>query len=213
MMTDRFSRRAIVAFMSISAFVATSCDVDRGPARSDSSSDQGSVGGLAQAVAVRGHWTITVREPDGSLAHRHEFENAFVGERTVTRIFRRDVKPGHWAVNVTPDGPMCNPGSSDIVICSIFEEGSRAGEFRNLTLAPHTRDAGFTLAGHFVADRAGNVLRVETQVNLCPLRQSYRDCSRPDLRRPGAFTRTTPPSPIAVEAGQIVQVRVDIDFS
>jgi len=37
-------------------------------------------GGLAEGIQVHGHWRIVVRNRDGSVASRHEFDNALVDE-------------------------------------------------------------------------------------------------------------------------------------
>src|ERR1035438_8313432 len=34
--------------------------------------------GKSEGIKVHGHWVIEIRNPDGSLASRHEFENALV---------------------------------------------------------------------------------------------------------------------------------------
>ncbi len=46
----------------------------------------GAARGLNEGVAVHGDWIIEVRNHDGSLSHRREFKNAFVGDYAVTSI-------------------------------------------------------------------------------------------------------------------------------
>ena len=42
-------------------------------------------GGMTEGLQVHGHWRVVVRNPDGSIASRHEFNNALVDEAVPLR--------------------------------------------------------------------------------------------------------------------------------
>ena len=46
-------------------------------------------GAQKEGIKVHGHWTIDIRNPDGTLAQHHEFENALIGAvQAVIRVNR-----------------------------------------------------------------------------------------------------------------------------
>ncbi len=67
------------------------------------SSQEKPAGGPSEGIKVHGHWTIEVREPDGTLVSRTEFENALApdmgqgsGAQFLTRLLSRDAAVGKW---------------------------------------------------------------------------------------------------------------------
>ena len=40
---------------------------------------------MTEGLQVHGHWRVVVRNPDGSIASRHEFNNALVDEAVPLR--------------------------------------------------------------------------------------------------------------------------------
>ena len=55
-------------------------------------------GGPHAGIQIHGHWTIEVREPDGTLVTHREFDNALVatGPETLASILSRQRSPGLW---------------------------------------------------------------------------------------------------------------------
>src|SRR3989442_5421961 len=53
-----------------------------------------SKGGQVEGIKVHGHWTIEVRNPDGTLVTRREFENGLVGASGLAQILARQKTPG-----------------------------------------------------------------------------------------------------------------------
>ena len=55
-----------------------------------------------RGLNVHGHWTIEIRNPGGSLAGRHEFENylAPVGKKLLTAILTRTGTMMQWDVRL-----------------------------------------------------------------------------------------------------------------
>jgi hypothetical protein len=64
-----------------------------------------------QAIAVRGDWTIEVRNPDGSLSAHYEFSNELLpsGELLLAGVMSGNFVPGLW--RVTLDGQLCDSGA------------------------------------------------------------------------------------------------------
>ena len=57
-------------------------------------------GGTAEGIQVHGHWLIEVRDPDGSLVLRREFENALAlgADALLASIFNREYGLGLWVI-------------------------------------------------------------------------------------------------------------------
>src|SRR5262245_717173 len=55
-------------------------------------------------IKVHGHWTIVVRNPDGSVSSRHEFENSFRGTGFVPSLLAGQITQFYWALSI---GPIC----------------------------------------------------------------------------------------------------------
>ena len=98
--------------------------------------------GQSETIKVHGHWTIVVKNPDGSVASHREFENALFqgdGDVVLAAILSRTSSTGMWAIEL--DGPTaakpCNNGTSGVQ-CEILEPNGNliSGEeaFENLTM-------------------------------------------------------------------------------
>src|SRR5690348_825570 len=85
-------------------------------------------GGIGQGIKVHGHWVIEVRNPDGGVVERREFENALtaVGARQLALLLARTASSGHWMVSFRQSGqvPGPCPGGLSGSVCMIVESGS-----------------------------------------------------------------------------------------
>ena len=79
-----------------------------------------SPGGTEIGIKVSGHWTIEVKDPDGSLVSQHEFENGLTGGAlAMTRYLARNRIVGEWQIILAdlqgaPEGGHVSPvGRSD----------------------------------------------------------------------------------------------------
>ncbi len=59
-------------------------------------------GGVAEGIKVHGHWIIEVRNPDGTLVTRREFDNRLVDASLLTRVLTRKTQDLGWIVEVIP---------------------------------------------------------------------------------------------------------------
>ena len=79
--------------------------------------------GQSEGIKVHGHWTIEVRNPDGSVVRHVEFENSLVttgdntGASLLAGVLGRVVTPGSWIVVL---------GANPADAIYIFEPGSPA---------------------------------------------------------------------------------------
>src|SRR5205814_7519062 len=71
-------------------------------------------GGPREGIKVHGHWTIVVKNPDGTVAQRREFENALVttGGYLLARILAGRITPGPWLITL--------PGACGTDSCRIY---------------------------------------------------------------------------------------------
>ena len=67
-----------------------------------------------EGIVVHGHWVLEVRNPDGSVADRREFENALVqGASLMTDLLLRRRSMGNWAIYLGTQDSYQQPDASD----------------------------------------------------------------------------------------------------
>lgn len=187
---------------------------------------------VATGVTVHGHWTIDVRNPDGTLVSHTEFDNALhpaQGASLLAGLLTSEYSAGRWMIAII--GQNANPcvAATTPVPCSIVEPGSATPgpdvdkfTFQNLERSiprhPATdRPLGtIGLAGFIKITNAApglSVAGVTTLNGICGNDRTPAAClaaiSGPTL----GFTSHTLATPIPVTFGQIVQVSVAISFS
>lgn len=176
-------------------------------------------GGTQEGIAVRGHWTIEVRNPDGSLVERREFDNALQdhGNEALVRLLAREQTPGVWSVIL--GGQPCNYDDGSPADCFIIEASSYPGSgnhlFYNLTVTPvgTGSSAKLVLSGSATPANTTDVLAVETRLRLCPPDVSPADCTAAGIGFTLGLTESYLSPTIPVVAGQIVMVTVEISFN
>jgi hypothetical protein len=178
-------------------------------------------GAQKETIKVHGHWTIDVRNPDGTLVTHREFENGLVGAATLAQILARQKTPGAWAIFLNgdvcngPPGPQGNTGA-----CVITEQSTLSTSFGDaavfftltVDMGSGATASALVLNGNATAVRAGAINSVTTYNEPCNSTLSPVACrTAPSGITP--ITSTTLASPVNVAAGQIVQVSVVISFS
>ncbi len=144
-------------------------------------------GGPHESIKVYGHWVIEVRNPDGSLAQRREFENALqrsAGQAVAAALLLGNAVPAGWEVqllanpvgskkNTTPCGNQCillqqqlGPCSSG---CSANLTGSSARPLAN------GGPLGFNLSGWIQATQDGAISGVQTNLIGCGFQAPISD--------------------------------------
>ena len=165
----------------------------------------GRTGGPSEGITVHGHWTIEIKNPDGTLVERHEFENALgeAGPLFLSAFLGRQWSPGLWNVKLTlpPGGStqdsFCGP---TLNYCLLSEENG------NLDVR---RDQGVVvLSGSYTLPADRTFVGARTELTACAI--GFHGCQVPDMV--GNFTIKSF-SAIPVVTGQIVTVTVRISFT
>ena len=173
-----------------------------------------------EGIEVHGHWTIEVRNPDGSLVDSHEFENALEnsGKERLAEFLAREYSVGGWMIRTgntaVANNPFYDPEDSGAFeLGQIFEEGAGVDpepwRFFDLTVSTNN-GLTLTLNGTAIAQRDGSISFVETLVNriaaTLPPASDYSMGAFP-------FTKKILAAPIAVSTGQYIVFTVVISFS
>lgn len=130
-------------------------------------------GGPHESVKVHGHWVIEVKNPDGSLAQRHEFENSLQSDATkaLSELLLGNAVPAGWFVSLQPGSAStnspCGKGVSCILIPAKLESSQGCPAVCSNNLAASAAPGGFTLSGWIQAKSAGSISNVATAIYLC----------------------------------------------
>lgn len=156
--------------------------------------------GPSQGIVVHGDWTIEVRDPDGALAQRSEFENAFVGDEFLARLLANELDLFLGEVLLWP---VLVPSSPELSACGAVVPN--ACDYRNvsapLDIFSRQGDEGFELvvSAEWQADRDGDVVAVEMEA-------ATDDAAFP-------FSERVLDAPELITTGQIIQLQVIYTFS
>jgi hypothetical protein len=178
----------------------------------------------ATGVKVHGHWTIEVRNPDGTLVTHREFENALVaptGAVTLSQVLTGADLVGGWEVDlaattagntppcvfVDPTGAFGGKGPCAIVSPGFQVRGKAT--FPTLSVAPISGTGGVMLSGTATAGETGNIDTVSSIILYCPLPSP---CTNISIAY-GPFTSAAVSPAISVTVGQSIAVTVTITFS
>jgi hypothetical protein len=173
-------------------------------------------GGQHEGIKVHGHWTIEVRNPDGSLATHREFENALdtLGGRVLAQYLARTVTVGQW-----------NVGLGGAIAFFIDEPGPAAGAPNPGTVigvltVSALPNGTLVLSGTGTVPTSTTITFVFSQPSSCAPSIAPSTCNVASGNQTGAslgnlpFLTEAPLSPpVAVTAGQTIAVTVNITFS
>lgn len=166
-----------------------------------------SAGMPSEGIQVHGHWTIDVKNPDGSLASHHEFENAYVGGIVLSYFMGGYRSTGTMEVDLTASSPS---GNLAIIESSCPHSTPPPGYFYN----PQKSVPSIALHLHGTAQAVvtTSIVSVSTVVYSCSsnVLPSACNCSNGS---PFQVTLTTLPQPIPVQQDQEIVVNIDISFS
>jgi hypothetical protein len=181
-----------------------------------SSTSQPSPKGQPEGIKVHGHWIIEVKNPDGKVTARREFENHIVlyGQGILEGMLSGDIAPGGWSIflagSASNSGPQCS--ESAFASCSIaglaLEQGATYGSF-NVSTCTASQGCSLNLVRSFVPPTApppatgpngyfqlsGSVPMVESGVANISLVATYlMSCSNAQITAPlgGSFPGNVP---------------------
>jgi hypothetical protein len=181
-----------------------------------------------EGIKVHGHWTIEVRNADGTLVTHREFENSLWsggGDGVLVSALSRQFVNGLWMIGLNNFGGtgVCPhiltnqcPGS-----CCLVEAGSTQAVdghvFKTLTvqttsdpLNPH-----LILSGTLTASVAGGINQLFSDTLLCSASVLPGNCLEANSVNGGLYRilTSTTITPVNATIGQLIQVTVDISFS
>ncbi|HET9741962.1 MAG TPA: hypothetical protein VFQ00_04360 [Terriglobales bacterium] len=180
-------------------------------------------GGPHEGIKVSGRWVIEVRNRDGSLATRREFENTFVGQRVLVEILTGQVTPGPWIVllrSSAQTGPCDANGQPEE--CGLYQGqpqrplGGVATASTTLTVAALTSPQEIQLKGTATVTANSSIDGVDTAITVCDKTIAPATSCQVTSGPVFPFTTASAPqsfAPVPVAADQIVQVTVTISFS
>jgi hypothetical protein len=191
--------------------------------------EKSSVDGSHEGIKVHGHWTIEVRNPDGTLVTHREFENSLhpLGSNALATFLGRQFSVGFWVINLS--GPGICGGNS----CNITEPNyapaldSTFGvhpSSQNLTVGSSTVATSLVLSGSVTSPAAGQITYVGSQVIGCPPTNPpstpFSSACAGSGGTASFFFTSRPldglngdPQAVSVGAGQLIAVTVNISFS
>ena len=161
-----------------------------------------------EGIKVHGHWTIDVKNPDGTIASHHEFENAlqFAGQFALSGLLSGQISAGGWAIYSQ------DPGGFETRL--IQDQGTVAhlppsitSLSNNLTVTAPTSPSGNTQA---LVVLQGSAM-TPSMLQIATVGTYMTDGIRGGFYY--TFTAHTLPQPITVAANQIVQITVVFSFS
>ena len=194
----------------VSKPVAAGSDVTSGPA-----------GGRVEGIMVHGHWTIEVRDPDGTLVSRREFENTLTltGASIIANILGRNRVPGRWTI-VTGAGGAPEPCGGPCVLAESTDPQTGPNVFKNLAVTvTGAGNTQLTLSGNATASGDGQILEVATRNQSCVAANQAGPaaCTTAPLgpASAGEFEITSTNLSLAIDVlnGQQVQLQVILSFS
>jgi len=160
-------------------------------AKSAGEDESAKPGKPGEGIKVHGHWTVEVKNPDGSLAQHVEFENSLVGggagDMILAQLLSGEVVIADWAIqpNYLQGVSLCSSSTTNnpcyIVATTTGAVGSVCGSINlctpglTLSYVPYSYNtttstgtpAGIQLQGGIVAAQAGSIMNVNTVVGYC----------------------------------------------
>jgi hypothetical protein len=171
--------------------------------------------GPSEGIKVHGRWTIEVRNPDGTIASRHEFDNALSGGESAIAGFlgRFYARVSSWYITLNGTSGICLSGGQPSVACFIHEHvgpGVPAiGELSvNVPMTGTYPQGRVVLDGTVRVAGSGEISLVRTTIVSC-----QDETCAPGTIQGTQFTSHQLSTPIHVAANQVVQVTVVFSFS
>jgi hypothetical protein len=192
------SRQGVAAILTSIALMA--------PIRAQEPTERGP----SEGIKVHGHWTVTVRNSDGTIATSREFENALVtgGSMALSWFLSRSATPGIWAVFVNGVPSPC---------AGIYIYGCVSQEGQPGFVVSRPTDSLVKLEGSTTVDNpnASMIDRVSTQIHGCVNTVTPVQCASLTDHAPAyfSFTQATIVPSIPIRNGQIIQFSVVFSFS
>lgn len=104
------AQQAQTAAPQVAPTKAQPAEEEEAATQSNAVNENSTRGGHHEGIKVHGHWTIEVRNPDGSLVTHREFENSLVpgnsgGGPFLSLVLSRGISVGTWEIQLLPSPP------------------------------------------------------------------------------------------------------------
>ncbi len=177
-----------------------------------------------EGIEVQGHWTIEVKNPDGTLVEHREFDNAFnttSGREFLVKLLSRQRAVGGWYIRLhgSPTTQHAFMDETSRRTFGTIAESTSTSTlpqlFKTLTVSiPTSGDyAGrLVLSGTATAQANGNIGTVQTEI-MGLVATEAPSSSYSSTGGMHVFTATNLSSPVTLTTGQQVVVTVAIDFN
>jgi len=198
--------------------------------------------GNHEGIKVHGHWTIEVRNPDGTLVTHREFENSIQtsGSAALTSLLVGNQLPGPWQVDLIGSPQPCvqafaaesgfGPGPQPCVIVTknttvvgyVLGPGQTQVDAISFNLTVTASSGQLVLSGSATADTTTTVSSVATVLSPCinggpiisdGIHPTTLPCSGLFFPIPAPFTAASLTQGVPVSTGQTIAVTVVISFS
>jgi hypothetical protein len=183
--------------------------------------------GSHEGIKVHGHWTIEVRNPDGTVVTHREFENSLApsGGANLVAVLSRANSVGFWTISLqdlNSFGPCSNTINLKGIDCEIIEPGWAAAsggtlsyQFATLTVSSTGGSTGpsqLVLSGTATASVSDSIVSVLTLLNVCAATVAASNtCANTSRLVFTNFALTN--NPVNVTPGQTIAATVTISFS
>lgn len=212
---QRVIRVALIASMALGGFPAMQAQ-QKAAAAGATGTREKPASGRTEGIKVHGHWTITVRNADGSVASRNEFENSLsptTGSAALVQMLGRTATPGLWSINVfTIDSAGLQLPQFLYESASAVAAGSNS--FKGLVVSVDA--AGLHLSGTIkaaIVQPTGVIAAVTTELFPCPVTAApATPCSDASLVYK-QITSKSLSTQIPIQQNQSIDVTVTITFS
>lgn len=145
-----------------------------GAPHTQSQPELGKADGFSNSIKVHGDWTIVVRNPDGSVASTHQFENSISsgGQNFFASLMNRQAGTFFWEVRLAslcgtvPSLRACGIAESPLANDSVLSNWFGGAVTSSLTISnPHTGPNAyrFVLSGSTTSSNTGQITRAGTE--------------------------------------------------
>lgn len=201
----RYERVLLLTASIVALVLAAGLSVAGGqPADGDDDDD------AEEELVVHGDWRLRVLDPVAGVVNEVEFSNDLTpsGARVLTDMLTGASSPAGWSIRFfaendgicQPTAPWCDLRPAGPV--PVDDVGG------SLVVVPSVSGDSFELVGEIEASGDGVIEQVETHLHRC---QDSGPCEVSDVDADSLFTATGV-SPVAVSAGQVVEIVVAISF-
>jgi len=228
-MSTRLGTWMMTAALAVSSLVGPAAQQQPAP---NAAAETRPSGGLAQGIKVHGHWVIEVRNPDGAIASRHEFDNSLTqgigdgGTNALVALLTRasSVQTPSWQVVLAEANPFTYWQSKVYIADNRGPCGPLGRTICAVSEGPDLEPKFYTVTGYHCSDFAGEPA-CTTRLLPYPYFELVGKVTATGSGRIGwvntllhvfyayNFTGHGLSTPIEVVSGQIIQFTVRISFS